>query len=161
MAAESGSHSPLGDRQARLPGGERANIRAKREIPGTWCNSIAIRSKVCYNIFDASVKWQKGGEEMKKFLYSILYSVCGILSLIYITFFCLNVSELVTKHMDYEVFVPIYVMIFAVLLSVVMLIINKTKTIDKKLFVIPLVFFISATITLFIGCSTPCEFCTL
>jgi hypothetical protein len=29
------------------------------------------------------------------------------------------------------------------------------------LFVIPLVFFISATITLFIGCSTPCEFCTL
>lgn len=98
---------------------------------------------------------------MKKFLYSILYSACGILSLIYITFFCLNVSALVTKHMDYEVFVPIYVMIFAVLLSVVMLIINKTKTIDKKLFVIPLVFFISATITLFIGCSTPCEFCTL
>ena len=31
------------------PGGERANIRATREIPETWCNSIAIRSKVCYN----------------------------------------------------------------------------------------------------------------
>ena len=47
--AGSGSHSPLEDRQARLPGGERANIRAKREIPGTWRNSIAIRPKTCYN----------------------------------------------------------------------------------------------------------------
>jgi len=51
-AAESGSHSPLEDRQARLPGGERANIRAKREIPGTcailpFC--LAILPKVCYN----------------------------------------------------------------------------------------------------------------
>ena len=44
--AGSGSHSPLEDRQARLPGGERANIRTKREIPETWCNSIAIRSTV-------------------------------------------------------------------------------------------------------------------
>ena len=48
-AAESGSHSPLGDRQARLPGVECANLRAKREIPETWCNSIAIRGGVCYN----------------------------------------------------------------------------------------------------------------
>ena len=37
--AESGPHSPLGDRQARLPGGERANIRAKREIPGIYYNA--------------------------------------------------------------------------------------------------------------------------
>ena len=31
--AEWGSHWPLGDRQARLPGGERANLHAKREYP--------------------------------------------------------------------------------------------------------------------------------
>jgi len=98
---------------------------------------------------------------MKKFLYSILYSVSGIVSLTYIALFCLNVSELVTKHMDYQVFVPINVMIFAVLLFVVMLIINRIRTIDKKLFVIPSMFFISAIITLCIGCSTPCEVCSL
>ena len=38
-AAESGSHSPLGDRQARLPGVECANIRAKREIPESASNA--------------------------------------------------------------------------------------------------------------------------
>ena len=39
QAAESGPHSPLGDRQARLQGGERANIRAKREIPRIYYNA--------------------------------------------------------------------------------------------------------------------------
>jgi len=45
--AESGPHSPLGDRQARLPVGERANIRAKREIPGIIF--IDFPSVICYN----------------------------------------------------------------------------------------------------------------
>ena len=31
--ADSGSHSPLGDRQARLSGGECANLHAKRKYP--------------------------------------------------------------------------------------------------------------------------------
>jgi len=47
QAAESGPHSPLGDRQARLPGGERANIRAKREIPGIIL--IDFPFVICYN----------------------------------------------------------------------------------------------------------------
>ena len=37
--AGSGSHSPLEDRQARLPGVECANIRAKREIPESASNA--------------------------------------------------------------------------------------------------------------------------
>ena len=31
-------------------------LRTKREIPETWCNSIAIRSKVCYNETGKAVK---------------------------------------------------------------------------------------------------------
>jgi hypothetical protein len=46
--AESGPHSPLGDRQARLPGGERANIRASREIPGA--NSTTLDKKMPISI---------------------------------------------------------------------------------------------------------------
>ncbi len=62
--ARSGSHSPLVDRQARLPGGERANIRAKREIQGTWRDSIALRPKLCYNKIRKAVEiWLKRKKE--------------------------------------------------------------------------------------------------
>ncbi len=50
--AESGPHSPLGDRQARLPGGERANIRRRRnsgiDSPPILCyNKIRKAVKIC------------------------------------------------------------------------------------------------------------------
>jgi hypothetical protein len=47
--AESGSHIRLSDRCPLARHRERRDIFAKGEIPGTWRNSIAIRSKVCYN----------------------------------------------------------------------------------------------------------------
>ena len=63
--AESGSHSPLGDRQARFPGKERANPRQRRdsgksagaEVAATslpalrkyFPVNIASTPKVCYN----------------------------------------------------------------------------------------------------------------
>ena len=63
--------------------------------------------------------------------------------------------------MEYEFSYPLYVCIFSVLLFVVMLIINKIKPFDKKLFIIPFLFLISAIITFIVGYYTPCEFCTL
>lgn len=91
----------------------------------------------------------------------VLFIVSGILSLAYITFFCLNVSELVSKHMEYEISYSLYVVLFSVLFFVVMLVINKVKHFDKKLFLIPLLFFISAIITFIVGYYTPCVHCTL
>jgi hypothetical protein len=42
---ESGPHSPLGDRQARLSGGGRANIRAKREMSEIRSRVLQIPKK--------------------------------------------------------------------------------------------------------------------
>ena len=97
------------------------------------------------------------GDDKRK----VLFIMSGILSLAYITFFCLNVSDLVVKHMEYEISYPLYVLLFSVLLFVVMLVINKIKHFDKKLFLIPLLFFISAIITFIVGYFTPCMHCTL
>ena len=90
----------------------------------------------------------------------VLYSLSAFVSLLYIMLYCFNVSDMVTKHMDTECFIPIFVMIFSVLLSVAMAFVNWKKKLDKKLFMIPFMFFISATVTLVIGYYTPCEFCT-
>lgn len=81
----------------------------------------------------------KVGENMKK----VLFIVSGMLSLAYITFFCLNISDLVAKHMDYEISYPLYVLLFSVLLFVVMLVINKVKHFDKKLLFISHVPFVN------------------
>lgn len=94
---------------------------------------------------------------MKKYLYL----TSGAISFIYIIVYCLNVSDIVANHMDSELFIPIHIMVFSLLLSVVMLIADRKKKIDKKLFIIPLMFFISAVITFIVGCYTPCELCTL
>ena len=94
---------------------------------------------------------------MKKFLYAISWILCAV----YIVWFSLNVSDLVSKHMDFEVSYPLYTAMLSVVLLLVMLIIGKFKGLDKKLFFIPLLFFASAVITFIIGCLTPCEFCTL
>ncbi len=94
---------------------------------------------------------------MKKFLYAI----SGILCAVYVVWFSLNVSNLVSKHMDFEVSYPLYVAMLSAVLFLVMLIIKKLKGLDKKLFYIPLLFFASAVITFSIGYFTPCEFCTL
>ena len=91
----------------------------------------------------------------------VLFAISGILSLAYITIFCLNVSDLVHKHMEYEFSYPLYACMFSVLLFVVMVVINRIKHFDKNLFLIPLMFFISSIITFIIGYYTPCEFCTL
>jgi len=91
----------------------------------------------------------------------VLFIGSSILSLAYIAFFCLNISDLVAKHMEYEISYPLYVILFSVLLFVVMLVINKVKPFDKKLFLIPLLFFISAIITFIVGYFTPCVHCTL
>jgi len=91
----------------------------------------------------------------------VLFVVSGILSLTYITFFCLNISDLVSKHMEYEISCPLYVILFSVLLFIAMLVIYKVKHFDKKLFLIPLLFFISAIITFIVGYFTPCVHCTL
>jgi len=90
-----------------------------------------------------------------------LFIMSGILSLAYVTFFCLNVSDLVSKHMEYEISYPLYVVLFSVLLFIVILIINKVKRFDKKLLLIPLLFFISAIITFIVGYHTPCVHCAL
>ena len=90
-----------------------------------------------------------------------LYFLSVLVSLLYIILYCFNVSDIVAKHMDTESFIPILVMIFSVLLSVAIALVNWKKKLDKKLFVIPLMFFISATVTFVIGYYTPCEFCTL
>ena len=89
----------------------------------------------------------------------LLFSISIVLSLIYVVCFCLNVSELVSEHMDNQIFYPIIAMAFSVLLSVAMLIINRFKSFDCKFFFIPLLFFVCAVITLIIGYNTPCEFC--
>ena len=91
----------------------------------------------------------------------VLFIVSGILSLTYITFFCLNISDLVSKHMEYEFSYPLYVILFSVLLFIAMLVIYNVKHFDKKLFLIPLLFFISAIITFIVGYFTPCVHCTL
>ena len=91
----------------------------------------------------------------------VLLIVSGILSLAYITIFCMNVSDLVSKHMEYEISCPLYVFLFSVLLFIVMLVIYKVKHFDEKLFLIPLLFFISAIITFIVGYYTPCVYCTL
>ena len=83
------------------------------------------------------------------------------MSLLYIVFYNFNVSGIVEKHNDLELFIPIFVVIFSVVLSVAMFIVNQKKEIDKKLFIIPLMFFISAMVTFLIGYYTPCKFCTL
>jgi peptidoglycan/LPS O-acetylase OafA/YrhL len=63
--------------------------------------------------------------------------------------------------MEYEISYPLYVVLFSVFLFVVMLVINKAKHFDKKLFLMPLLFFISAVITFIVGYFTPCVYCTL
>jgi len=83
------------------------------------------------------------------------------LSLTYITFFCLNIYDLVAKHMEYEFSYPLYAILFSVLLFIVMLVLHNVKHFDKKLFLIPLLFFISAIITFIVGYFTPCVHCTL
>ena len=62
----------------------------------------------------------------------VLFAISGILSVAYVAFFCLNVSDLVTQHLEHEISYPLYVLLFSVLLFVVMLIINKVKRFDKK-----------------------------
>lgn len=57
--------------------------------------------------------------------------------------------------------VPLGVALCSVLLFAVMLVINKAKIIDKKLFLIPLIFLVSALITFVVGYYTPCPFCQL
>ena len=47
--AELGSHSPLGDRQARLSGEERANHGAKRSSPSAKHIFLYIFLNLCYN----------------------------------------------------------------------------------------------------------------
>lgn len=94
---------------------------------------------------------------MKKILYIFSIALC----IGYVLAFCLNVSDLVSAHMDFEVFYPLGVMLFSVALSIVMLIINKFKKIDINLFLIPLLFFMCSVITLVIGCNTACEFCSI
>lgn len=91
----------------------------------------------------------------------VLFIVSGILSLVYITYFCLNVSDLVAKHMEYEISYPLYVLLFSVLLFIVILITNKLKHFDKNLLLIPLLFLISAIITFVVGHYTPCVHCAL
>lgn len=91
----------------------------------------------------------------------VLFTISGILSATYITIFCLNVSDLVYKHMECEFSLPLYACLFSVLLFVVMLVINKIKSFDKMLFIIPLLFFISAIISFIVGYYTPYAFCTL
>lgn len=82
-------------------------------------------------------------------------------SLTYIKFYCLNVSDMVTRHDDIELFIPIVIMIVSLLLGAVLLAMGRSKKIDKKIFVVPLMFFVSAVITLVVGYCTPCELCTL
>ena len=91
----------------------------------------------------------------------VLFAISSVSSIAYIAIFCMNVSDLVRKHMEYEISYPLYVLLFSVLLFVVMLVINKIKHFDKKLFLIPLLFFISAIITFIVGYYTPCVHCTL
>lgn len=91
----------------------------------------------------------------------VLFAISGVLSVVYITIFCMNVSDLVHMHMEYEISYPLYIFLFSIFLFAVMFIINKIKTFDKKLFIIPLLFSISAIITFIIGFYNPCEFCTL
>lgn len=64
----------------------------------------------------------------------VLFVLSGGLSVAYITWFCLNVSDLVSKHMDDNIFYPLGVALCSVLLFAVMLVINKAKTIDKNCF---------------------------
>ena len=91
----------------------------------------------------------------------VIFIISGILSFTYTLYFCAFVSDLVSKHMEYEISYPLYVFLFSVLLFFVMLVIYKVKDFDEKLFLIPLLFFISAIITFIVGYFTPCVHCTL
>lgn len=94
---------------------------------------------------------------MKKILY---FGACSV-PIIYLIVYCLNVSDVVTRHDDTELLIPVGIMVISVLLGAALLIFAKSKKIDKKIFIIPLVFFVAATVTLIVGCCTVCEFCTL
>ena len=74
---------------------------------------------------------------MKKGLYTISIFV----AIFYCVAFCTNVQELVTRHMDYEVFLPFEFMVFSVLLLLALLITRHFKPFDKKLLIIPVLFF--------------------
>ena len=92
---------------------------------------------------------------MKKALYIISSLIC----IVYIVVFSLNVKDLVSMHMDYEVTYPLIVMVIGLIITVVMLIIRCFKRFENKLFIIPLFFFISCVITFIIGYLTPCTHC--
>ena len=87
----------------------------------------------------------------------VLYIIAIAVSVIYVIDFCANVSALAQSHMDEQFsLIPIN---FAVFTALVMLVVNKIKPIDKKLFLIPLLFFACSVFTLIVAYNTPCELC--
>ena len=96
---------------------------------------------------------------MKRFLYLILTLISFVISVIYIKFFNLNVLDMARSHLERQIYIPANITAFSVLLFCIMLKINQKRKIDKILFIIPLIFFTAAVITLFIGYNTPCPYC--
>ena len=91
----------------------------------------------------------------------ILYLLSALASLIYIAFYSANVSDIVARHMDTELIIPLVVAGFTLFTAMLIFFTSKKTALDKKMFFIPAMFLASAVITFFIGYYTPCEFCSL
>ena len=53
----------------------RRRILAAGEYPSAKKFLLYIPAKVCYNIFDVNIKWQKGGERMTKYILIALVAI--------------------------------------------------------------------------------------
>ena len=88
-----------------------------------------------------------------------LYIISLIASVLYLVFFCMNVSELAARHMDDEVFYPVIAIAFSAILCMAMIAVYKIRPFDKKLFFIPSLFLICSFLSLAIGINTVCVLC--
>lgn len=88
-----------------------------------------------------------------------IFAMAWIVSIAYVIWFSFCVSDFATKHVELEVSIPIFAMLFSLLCAVSLLILNLIKRMDKVYFYIPVLFFSSAAITFIIGYFTVCPVC--
>ncbi|MBR4879578.1 MAG: hypothetical protein IKU13_07070 [Clostridia bacterium] len=99
---------------------------------------------------------------MKKTVFilkALLYGITGAICAEYVVRYCLSVTDMVVRHTDEQYFLPFAVGVFSLLLAAALLIFHKVRPIDRKLFFIPLAYFLSAAVTLIVADGTHCPYC--
>lgn len=77
----------------------------------------------------------------------------------YTVSFCQNVQSYATQHLDDPVLLPLLFLCFSLIIGLGTLIVKKIKPCSGFIFVLPLIFFLTGIITLFIGSGTSCPYC--